>query len=110
MVLDVSTPAPPAVATGDDRTAPRNPALHDTTAESLVLVVAPRNGRFHPGRTQGGASAGEILGHLSVGQGRQVEVPSPTDLVIEGLLIRPGQLITAGQALLWGQRRQAMQA
>lgn len=87
--------------------APRNPALHDTPAESLVLVVAPTNGRFHPAVTRGCARRGDVLGHLTVGQGRRIEVPSPADLSVEGLLIRPGQLTTAGQALLWARRREA---
>jgi hypothetical protein len=83
--------------------AARNPALHATTAESLVVVVAPGNGRFHPAQTQGGVRHGDVLGHLTIGQGRRLEVPSPADLWLQGLLIRPGQLIMAGQALLWGR-------
>lgn len=101
MALDVS--AVPRPARTRARAAARNPALHATTAESLVVVVAPANGRFQPSPTHGGVHAGEVLGHLTVGQGRRVEVPSPADLRIEGLLIRPGQLAMAGQALLWGR-------
>jgi hypothetical protein len=104
MVLDVSSaPRPGIVPAPAPGVAARNPVLHATTAESLVVVVAPGNGRFHPSQTLGGVRAGEVLGHLTVGQGRTVEVPSPADLRVEGLLTRPGQLITAGDALLWGR-------
>ena len=81
---------------------PRNPALHATAAESLVVVVAPANGRFYPSRMDGVVSAGEAVGHLAVGQGRQVQVRSPADVRVHGLLTRPGQLVTTGHALLWG--------
>ena len=82
----------------------RDPALSATTAESLVVVVAPANGRFHPATTEGVVSAGETVGHLAVGQGRRVEVRSPAELRVHGLLTRPGQLVTTGHGLLWGHR------
>ena len=104
MVLDVAAPQPQVRAARGAATPPsaRNPALHATTAESLVVVVAPGNGRFHPVRARGTVREGDVLGHLAVGQGRRMEVPSPAALRVHGLLIRPGQLIMAGQALLWG--------
>lgn len=108
MVLDV-TPTRTAGARRNGRVSPsRNPILSATTAEDLVVVVAPGNGRFYPARIRGGVRTGELLGHLTVGQGRSVDVPSPTDLLIRGLLIRPGQLLTAGQALLWGHLREVV--
>ena len=90
--------------------APRNPALSATPAESLVVVVAPGNGRFHPSRTDGLVAVGEAVGHLAVGQGRQVEVRSPANLRLHGLLTRPGQLVTAGHALLWGHGSESQPA
>jgi hypothetical protein len=76
--------------------------MHGTPAEALVVVVAPGNGRFHPGVRTGHVPAGALVGHLVAGGGDRVEVRSPVDVVIGGLLTRAGQLVTGGQALAWG--------
>ena len=84
-----------------------NPAMHDTPAELLVLVVAPGNGRFHPQVSGGLLPRGRVLGRLELGGGRHVEVRCPIDMVVRGLLTRRGQLVTAGIALAWGERSPA---
>ena len=84
-----------------------NPALHDTPAELLVLVVARGNGRFHPQVSGGSLRRGHVLGRLELGGGRHLEVRCPIDMVVRGLLTRRGQLVTAGVALAWGERSPA---
>ncbi|HVM19450.1 MAG TPA: hypothetical protein VM307_05785, partial [Egibacteraceae bacterium] len=75
--------------------------LADSTAERLRLVVAPANGRFRPHVTSGSVLRGDLLAVLTGSRGREVEVRCPADLHVAGLLALPGQLVTAGQALLW---------
>lgn len=79
-----------------------NPVVHGSTADGLVLVVASGNGRWHPEVSTGRVERGDVLGRVAAGGGRDIEVRSPTDMVVRGLLTRPGQLVTAGVALAWG--------
>jgi biotin carboxyl carrier protein len=93
--------APPAPATpvhGEPAT-----ALRGSVAASLALVVAPSTGRFHPvaGAAGGGAAGeGELVGHVTGGRGRADAVIAPVDGTVAALLVRPGQLVRTGQALV----------
>jgi len=79
------------------------PQMAGTAAEGLILIVAPSNGRFQPRLNEGAISAGTLVAHVTGGRGRADEVRSPTDGVVLGLLARPGQLVTRGQALAWAR-------
>lgn len=81
--------------------APPPPELAGTTAERMLVVVAPSNGRFQPALDAGAVAQGGVVGHIAGGAGRRESVHTPTDVVVQGLLIRPGQLVMRGQALLW---------
>ncbi len=76
-----------------------------TVAAGLVLAVAPTTGRFRP-RTglRGRLRAGELIGHVTGGRGRADEVRCPTNATLRGVLVRAGQLVTAGQGLAWLER------
>lgn len=81
-------------------------AFAGTPAERLVLAVAPTTGRFRP--VAGGddliavdVEGGTLLGHITGGRGRADAVTAPTAGTVRRLLARPGQLVFAGQALVW---------
>ena len=92
------------------RAAPAPPELAGTTAEGLLVVVAPSNGRFQPALDSGAVAEGGVVGHIAGGGGRRDSVRTPTDVVVQGLLIRPGQLVMRGQALLWAMATKACPA
>lgn len=77
--------------------------LAGTAAERLVLIVAPSNGRFRPRVSEGAVSMGALVAHVTGGRGRADEVRCPADAVVRGLLARPGQLVSRGQALAWAK-------
>lgn len=77
--------------------------LAGTVAHDLGVVVAPTRGRFRPAVQHGLVRAGTLLGHITGGRGRADEVRVPVDADIRDLLVRPGQLVTAGQGLVWLQ-------
>ncbi|MPZ71882.1 MAG: hypothetical protein GEU74_01415 [Nitriliruptorales bacterium] len=84
-------------------TPPAAPALAGTAAEALVLIVAPCNGRFHPVVTQGEVTAGHVVAQVTLGRNGSHDVTCPVGAAVQGLLTRPGQLVTRGQALAWAQ-------
>lgn len=75
-----------------------------TVAESLALVVAPSTGRFRPQDLDGHGVAGQLIGHITGGRGRADEVRMPVDGRVRSFLVRPGQLVRAGQSLAWLDR------
>ena len=80
------------------------PALAGSTAESLVLIVAPTNGRFRPVVRDGAVRSGDVVAQVTAGRDGVHDVACPVpDAVVEGLLTRPGQLVTRGQALAWAR-------
>ena len=90
-----------------ERSAPAEPAhtppadLAGSTAERLLVLVAPANGRFAPEVASGRVEAGAVVASVAGGRGRSEQVRSPVAAVIRGLLLRPGQLVLRGQALAW---------
>src|SRR5688572_14141420 len=101
-VRSPAAPAPvsaPTTTVGADDT-----SAEGCVADGLVVVVAPVNGRFHPGTCAGPVRAGAVLGTIATGGGGQTEVRTPVAAVIQGVMIRAGQLVTAGHALAWGVR------
>jgi hypothetical protein len=89
------TPRPAAPAT------PASADLAGSTAERLVLIVAPANGRFRPVVAEGTVEAGGLVAHITGGRGRSDAVASPVRAAIQGLLALPGHLVVRGQALAW---------
>lgn len=79
------------------------PALAGSAAEALLLIVAPCNGRFRPVVTAGDVRAGELVAQITVGRDGSHDVAAPVGACIQGLLTRPGQLVTRGQALAWAR-------
>jgi biotin carboxyl carrier protein len=91
--------------TGSPVLSPPARELSGSVAEGLMLAVAPTTGRFKPVVTERGpVEAGALLGHVTGGQGRADAVTAPTDATLRSLLVRPGQLVRAGQALAWLER------
>jgi biotin carboxyl carrier protein len=85
------------------------PPFAGTVAERLVLAVAPSTGRFRPllaltGEAAHSLESGELMGHITGGKDRADEVRAPTGAHLRDLLVRPGQLVAAGQGLAWLER------
>lgn len=78
-------------------------SLNGTVAEALAVAVAPSTGRFHPAEVDE-VACGTILGHVTGGKGRADAVMAPVHGAIAKLLVRPGQLVSRGQGLVWLQR------
>lgn len=93
--------SPPSDAASATPTATEPASLEGTVADNLGLVVAPTTGRFEPMSVTGRIRAGQLLGHITGGRGRADEVRSPVDARLKDLLVRPRQLVRAGQALAW---------
>jgi len=98
-LLTRSRPAagPPAPA---DHSEPAT-ALAGTVADDLVVMVAPSTGRFQPRADVDAVERGDLMGHVTGGRGRADEVRSPVRAILRDLLVRPGQLVMAGQGLMW---------
>ncbi len=96
------------VATSSHVDAPSS-SLRGTVAESLAVAVAPSTGRFQPVRVPS-VAAGETLGFITGGKGRADEVVAPVAGTVARLLVRPGQLVSRGQGLVWLQRSDEGQA
>jgi biotin carboxyl carrier protein len=78
--------------------------LAATVAADLRLAVAPSTGRFQPRQgvdLRAGVERGVVLGYVTGGRGRADEVRSPVHGTVHGMLVRPGQLVTRGQQLIW---------
>ena len=80
------------------------PELDGTAAEALCVLVAPSNGRFQPAVAEGEVARGGLVAEITAGGGRRSDVRSPATVVVRGLLARPGQLVTRGQALAWATK------
>lgn len=76
-------------------------SLAGTCADTMGLVVAPTTGRFEPQSISGRVTAGQLIGHITGGRGRADEVRAPVDAWLKDVLVRPRQLVRAGQALAW---------
>lgn len=103
-VLTRARSLPAAAPAAPQPTADAPAGLRGTVAECLVLAVAPTTGRFRPAPTAaeaGPVRAGALLGHITGGGGRADAVVAPADARLERILVRPGQLVTRGQALVW---------
>lgn len=100
------TPTPTGTQVGPPSVLdPPASCLDGSVAERLALVVAPSTGRFHPA-AEGTTRPGEVVGHITGGQGRADAVVAPVAGEITRLLVRPGQLVSRGQGLVWLQRGQ----
>ena len=98
--LATSAPAPIDLAAP---AAPPRSDLAGSTAESLLVVVAPSNGRFEPLVSYGRVEAGTVVGRVTTGRGTATDVRVPATASIAGLLTLPGHLVTRGQALAWAR-------
>ena len=72
-----------------------------STADRLLLIVAPGNGRFRPAVSEGPVAAGGVVAQVVGGRDTVTDVACPVAATVQGLLTRPGQLVTRGQALAW---------
>ena len=79
------------------------PDLAGSTADGLLVLVAPCNGRFQPVVTGGVVGTTEAVARITTGRGGSQDVASPVRADVQGLLTRPGQLVTKGQALAWAR-------
>lgn len=89
-----------AAASSAAPTAPQGD-LAGTTAERLLVIVAPGNGRFVPVVSEGWLGAGGVVARITSGKGAAQDVHVPAAAAVRGLLTLPGQLVTRGQALAW---------
>lgn len=99
LTREASAPSRPVVAL--DLLDPPASALAGSVACTLVLAAAPSTGRYRPLLEQGRTATGQVLGHVTGGKGRADEVLAPIDGELARLLVRPGQLVFAGQSLAW---------
>lgn len=87
--LHGSGAAPPAAGGASD-------PLH-----GLGLLVAPSTGRFRPAALPRTLIPGSVVGHVTGGRGRADAIVCPAAGTVRGLLVRPGQHVTQGQAVIW---------
>jgi biotin carboxyl carrier protein len=99
LTREASAPTHPVVDL--DLLDPPASALASSVACTLVLVAAPSTGRYRPLLEEGRTVRGKVLGHVTGGKGRADEVLAPVDGELARLLVRPGQLVFAGQGLAW---------
>lgn len=92
--------APPPVALSS---APATGELANSPAQRLVVVTAPANGRFQPVTSDGGVDAGDVVATLTGGRRPTIPIRMPVAATLRGSLCRAGQLVRAGDALLWGE-------
>lgn len=76
-----------------------------TVADRLAVAVAPSTGRFVPAvEAPASVRAGDVLGHITGGNGRADAVVAPIGAELREMLARPGQLVGLGQGLAWLER------
>lgn len=76
-----------------------------TTADRMAVAVAPSTGRFVPAVEAPAVLApGDLLGHITGGNGRADEVLAPVGATLREMLARPGQLVGLGQGLAYLER------
>lgn len=99
LTREASAPSRPVVDL--DVLDPPASALASSVASTLVLAAAPSTGRYRPLLEEGRTAPGQVLGHVTGGKGRADEVLAPVHGELARLLVRPGQLVFAGQSLAW---------
>lgn len=76
-----------------------------SVADRLAVAVAPSTGRFAPAvSAPTSVEAGQLIGHITGGNGRADEVIAPIGAELREMLARPGQLVGLGQGLAWLER------
>lgn len=76
-----------------------------TVADRMSIAVAPSTGRFAPAvEAPATLSPGDLIGHITGGNGRADEVVAPIGATLKEMLARPGQLVGLGQGLAYMER------
>ncbi|CAN5403345.1 hypothetical protein BH23ACT9_BH23ACT9_13680 [soil metagenome] len=76
-----------------------------TTADRMAVAVAPSTGRFVPTVDVAATlRTGDLLGHITGGNGRADAVFAPVGATLKEMLARPGQLVALGQGLAYLER------
>lgn len=76
-----------------------------TVADRMSIAVAPSQGRFAPAIDAPATVApGDIIGHITGGNGRADAVIAPIGATLKEMLARPGQLVGLGQGLSYMER------
>ena len=76
-----------------------------TVADRMSIAVAPSTGRFAPALAAPAVvNPGDLIGHITGGNGRADEVRAPVGAHLKELLARPGQLVGLGQGLAYLER------
>lgn len=76
-----------------------------TTADRMAVAVAPSTGRFVPAvEAHAVLKTGDLLGHITGGNGRADAVFAPVGATLKEMLARPGQLVGLGQGLAYLER------
>lgn len=76
-----------------------------TTADRMAVAVAPSTGRFMPVvEAPAVVQPGDLLGHITGGNGRADAVFAPVGATLKEMLARPGQLVGLGQGLAYLER------
>ncbi|MGI9016897.1 MAG: hypothetical protein ACR2HR_07315 [Euzebya sp.] len=76
-----------------------------TVADRMSIAVAPSTGRFAPVvEAPAMVKPGDVIGHITGGNGRADEVYAPVGATLKELLARPGQLVALGQGLAYLER------
>jgi multidrug efflux pump subunit AcrA (membrane-fusion protein) len=76
-----------------------------TTADRMAVAVAPSTGRFVPASDLPEVlHPGDLLGHITGGNGRADAVLVPVGATLREMLARPGQLVGLGQGLAYLER------
>jgi multidrug efflux pump subunit AcrA (membrane-fusion protein) len=76
-----------------------------TVADRMSIAVAPSTGRFAPAvQAPAVVRPGDLIGHITGGNGRADEVLAPVGATLKELLARPGQLVGLGQGLAYLER------
>lgn len=76
-----------------------------TVADRMSIAVAPSTGRFAPAvEAPATVNPGDLIGHITGGNGRADAVHAPVGATLKELLARPGQLVGLGQGLAYLER------
>ena len=76
-----------------------------TVADRMSIAVAPSTGRFAPAvEAPATLSPGDLIGHITGGNGRADAVVAPIGVTLKEMLARPGQLVGLGQGLAYMER------